>query len=318
MRVLVTGGGGFIGQYVCQRLVELDCEPVLLDRSREAGDNHSVYLGDVRDASSVSESVYHTDGVIHLAGVLGTQETIVNPLPAVETNIIGSLNVFQACALHKKRGVYIAVGNHWMNNPYSITKTTAERFALMYNKERGTKIAVVRGLNAYGPGQKSQPVRKIIPNFILPALRGEPITIYGDGSQVMDMIYVTDIADVLVRALLEDHDCYDSVFEAGTGVATTVLQIAQEVYQQTRPAVPKGTETVTKAMGLCGKDIPVGTGFHFAPMRPGEPEHSEVLGHPVTLAPLYAGRKPQLMSLSRGISLTIPYYAKQVRKEEAA
>ncbi len=74
-----------------------------------------------------------------------------------------------------------------MNNSYSITKTCAERFAWMFNREHGTRISVVRALNAYGPGQKSEPVRKIMPNFILPALRGEAIIVYGAGSQVMEI-----------------------------------------------------------------------------------------------------------------------------------
>ena len=148
MKVLVTGGNGFIGGYVCERLAALGHQPLVFDRvlraDRESGVDigRGFDLGDVRNESSVFESVYHADGVIHLAGVLGTQETIANPRPAIETNVLGSLNVFKACELHKKKCVYIAVGNHWMNNPYSISKTTAERFALMLNKERGTQIAV--------------------------------------------------------------------------------------------------------------------------------------------------------------------------------
>jgi UDP-glucose 4-epimerase len=298
MNILVTGGNGFIGRHVCDRLRALGHTPTVFDRhgstvSPAAGFiGAPVFLGDTTDAAAVSEAVYHCDAVMHLAGVLGTQETITNPLPAVQTNIVGSLNVFQACALHNKRAVYIAVGNHWMNNPYSITKTTAERFALMFNKERGTKIAVVRGMNAYGPGQKAGPVRKIIPNFIIPALKGDPLTVYGDGSQVMDMIYVDDLADVLCAALLFNHGVYDSVFEAGTGTPTTVLRIAKEVIKQ----VGGGT-------------------IHHVPMRPGEPDASRVLANPETLAPFLYSDFASLenggrgfMSLAGGIEATIPYY----------
>jgi len=271
LKVLVTGGNGFIGGYVCERLADLGHEHAIFDHVHRtpyscAHGEGGLYVGDVRDEVAVFEAVYHSDGVIHLAGVLGTQETIANPKPAIETNILGSMNVFKACELYKKKCVYVAVGNHWMNNPYSITKTTAERFALMLNKERGTQIAIVRGLNAYGPRQKIGPVRKIMPNFIVPALQGKPITIYGDGSQVMDMIYVSDLADILCRALLVEHGIYDKVFEAGTGRATTVLQIAEKVIH----AAAGGT-------------------ISFKPMRPGEPAHSEVMGDPATLKPLYPG-----------------------------
>ena len=273
MKVLVTGGNGFIGGYVCERLTALGHDAVIFDRvlgAIEGRDNpYGFALGDVRDHTAVFESVYHCDGVIHLAGVLGTQETLSDSTPAIETNILGSMNVFRACDLHKKKCVYIAVGNHWMNNPYSITKTTAERFALMLNKERGTQIAVVRGLNAYGPRQKTGPVRKIMPTFINQALRGEPIQVYGDGSQVMDMIYVEDLADILCRALLAEHGAYDRVFEAGTGRRTTVEFIARQVLAQ------MGDRATHRA------------DLQFLPMRPGEPEKSEVLANPKTLAPLY-------------------------------
>lgn len=280
MRVLVTGGGGFIGSYVCWRLAKLGHEPTPFDHHARKPDT---FLGDVRDFTAISEAVAVHDGVIHLAGVLGTAETIAEPIPAVETNIVGSLNVFRACARYQRPCVYIAVGNHWMNNSYSITKTTAERFALMFNKEHGTRIAVVRALNAYGPGQKSTPVRKIMPNFILPALAGEAITIYGDGSQVMDMIHVRDVADILCRALLLDHGVYDRVFEAGTGRPTTVNEIAQLVIK----TVGRGSVT-------------------HVPMRAGEQANSVVVGDPSTLRPL---GDFDFAPLEDGIRETVAYYA---------
>lgn len=283
MKVLITGGAGFIGSYVVDNLIERGIKVLIFDHlGRKPREDCDIFLGDTRDYTAVSEAVAMCDGVIHLAGVLGTQETISKPQPSVETNIIGGLNVFEAVKHYKIPAVYIAVGNHWMNNSYSITKTTAERFAFMYNKEHGTKIAVVRGLNAYGPRQKHHPVRKIMPNFILPALKNEPITIYGEGDQVMDMIYVADLAEILVRALLNDHKTYDSVIDAGTGRETTVKQIAEEVIRQ----VGKGS-------------------MNFVPMRPGEPEHSKVVANVDTLKPL---GELKLKTLEEGIAETIEYY----------
>ncbi len=298
-RVLVTGGSGFIGSHVVDNLLKRGIEPLIFDHGiypiRAYMDGVSIYLGDVRDSTSVSEAVSSCDGVIHLAGVLGTSETIERPLPAVETNIIGTLNVFKSCQVYSKRCSYISVGNYWMNNPYSITKDAAERFAWMFNRELGTKIAVTRALNAYGPRQKHTPIRKIIPNFVLPALRNEEIVVYGDGSQVMDMIFVEDVADVLVRALLEEHGQYlynpmseenkAPKFEAGTGRPTTVQEIAEMVVSK------------------------VGSGrIKNVPMRMGEPEHSVVLGNPETLKPLYDGKMPKLIELEDGLDRTIEYY----------
>lgn len=97
MKVLVTGGSGFIGAAVIRRLLAAGVEQVaVLDRiarHRDYAEQVQVYLGDIRDATAVTESVAHADAVIHLAGVLGTAETISNPVPAAETNVIGGLNV---------------------------------------------------------------------------------------------------------------------------------------------------------------------------------------------------------------------------------
>ena len=175
-----------------------------------------------------------------------------------------------------------------MNNSYSITKTTAERFALMFNREMGTKIAIVRALNAYGPGQSEKPVRKIVPSFICRALRGESIQVYGDGMQVMDMIWVDDVARILIAAVMVDHKEYGTVFSAGTGRRTTVLQIAGQV------------------------SLELGADIEHLPMRPGEPERSEVMGFPETLAPL--GINPESFTkLEDGLTKTIRWYQQMIR-----
>lgn len=140
MRVLVTGSSGFIARHTVDRLQDLGHEAIRFDRRGPTD-----FLGDVRDATAISEAVALCDGVLHIAGVLGTAETIDNPMPAVQTNILGSLSVFQACRQYRKRAVYVTVGNYWMNNSYSITKTTAENFAWMFNAEHGTEIAVEQG-----------------------------------------------------------------------------------------------------------------------------------------------------------------------------
>lgn len=297
MKVLITGGSGFIGGYVVDNLLARGITPVIFDRKgAKPPEGCEVHLGDTTNFTQVMESIGSTDAFVHLAGVLGTQETVQEPLPAVETNIIGGLNVFKAARHYGRRGVYIAVGNHWMNNTYSITKTTAERFALMANEEWDTEIAVVRALNAYGPRQKAHPVRKIMPNFILPALNGTPITVYGDGEQVMDMIYVADVAEILIRALLEDHKTYDSIFEAGSGERTTVNQILAAVLQEV--ATLKGVPPPAL------DDL-----IDRQPMRPGETERSVVLGDPSTLLALGVS-VDTLVPLREGIRRTVGYYSR--------
>lgn len=286
-KILITGGAGFVGSHVIRNLFRREKKVTIFDRhiKKPYRRDCNIFLGDVKDKESVFEAVYHHDGIIHFAALLGTQETISTASESVAVNIMGSLNIFDACKLHKKKAVYIGIGNHWMNNSYSITKEAAERFALMYNKEFGTEIVVVRGLNAYGPHQKSKPVRKIMPNFILPAIHNEPIFIYGNGKQVMDMIYVADLAEILVRALLMNHGNYDTVIEAGAGKDTTVNEIAECV------------------IGVCNSKSAI---VHL-PMRPGEIPDSTVKADTRTLECLDYPTE-QMIPLVEGIKRTVNWY----------
>lgn len=267
-KILVTGGNGFIGGYVVEELENRGFEPVIFDTRSPAANRHGGprlgILGDIRDATSVTEAVAHVDGAIHLAGVLGTQETIGNPRPAAETNILGGLNVLEAVTQYNVPLVNIAVGNYWMNNTYSITKNTVERFTKMFAAERGTRVITVRALNAYGPGQSvaapygNSKVRKIIPSMICRTLMSQPIEVYGDGKQIMDMVYVGDVARDLVDALElvsgSAEQRYGAVLESGTGRFTSVNDIA------------------TAVIRACG-----GGSIKYLPMRPGEPAHSTVI-----------------------------------------
>jgi UDP-glucose 4-epimerase len=289
MKILVTGGSGFIGRHVCDELLNRGHTPVILDRHVKARrEGCEQILGNTRDAETVTEAVAHADGVIHLAGVLGTAETIHNPRPAAETNVIGGLNVFEAIAQYDVPAVNIAVGNHWFNNTYSITKNAAERFALMFNAERNTRIAIVRALNAYGPGQVpavpygASKVRKIMPAFICRALTGTPIEVYGDGEQIMDMVHVSDVARTLVNALLVDHGIYDRIMDCGTGRRTTVNKIAGLVAAETGGQVT------------------------HLPMRAGERPGETVIADPTTLPAAIAGGP--FVLLEAGIEDTVDWY----------
>ena len=282
MKILITGGSGFIGSHVVENLLEKGHEVTFFDHQGRLRNDVETFLGDIRDATSVNEAISHHDAVMHLAGILGTAETVSNPLPSIETNIIGSLNVLQACRQFEKKAVDITVGNHWMLNSYSITKSAVEKFTLMFNKEYNTKVALVRGLNVYGPRQKVKPVRKIAPSFIMSALRDEELLINGDGEQIADMIYVKDIAEILVRALLMDHGIYDKIFEAGTGRRDSVNTIAKEIIRQ------------------AGKGR-----IKYVPMRQGEELRAVVLGNPETLKPLGFDT---FISLEDGLKPTIEWY----------
>lgn len=290
---LVTGGNGFIGRYTVEELLARGRSVVVLDRVQHpTPPGVELHWGDIRDATAVTEAMAHVDSWIHLAGVLGTQETIKNPVPAAETNLLGGLNILQGASQYRLPGVNIAVGNHWETNTYSITKSTMERFAAMYRQFHDLPVTTVRALNAYGPRQSvaapygTSKVRKIMPSFIMRALHGDPIEVYGDGKQIMDMIYVGDVARVLVDALelTERSGGQEMIFEAGSGRATTVLDIANCVID----AVGHGE-------------------IRHLPMRMGETPGAIVLGDPGTLAPLGI-KTGDLVPLEKGVERAVEYF----------
>jgi UDP-glucose 4-epimerase len=295
---LVTGGNGFIGRATVKELLSNGRNVVVLDpNGKPPVDGATVYLGDIRDDVAVTEAMAHADSWIHLGGVLGTQETIFNPRPAAHTNVLGGLNVLEAASQYDLPGINIAVGNWWMNNTYSITKNTVERFAEMFRDERGTKVTTVRGLNVYGPGQSVaapfgvSKVRKIMPAFICRALTGQPIEVYGDGEQIMDMIYIDDIAKTLVRALFatEENGGYPEAIEAGNGLDTNVLQIAKEV----RAAVEE----------LTGSTVAI----KHLPMRPGEVPGAVVKADTSTLTQIGVNHS-NFVTLDQGIHNTVLHF----------
>lgn len=307
MKVGITGGQGFIGSHIVNRLIECGHQVVIFDRH----DHQPIlplgaefFLGDVRDATAVVELAAHVDGIIHLAAVLGTQETISNPRPSAETNILGSLNVFEAANQYDLPVVYAGVGNHWMRTvgtgAYTISKTAAEDFTRMFNKYRNGLITTVRPVNAYGPGQSiaapygSSKVRKIMPAFICRALTGSDIEVYGDGTQVSDCVYVGDVARVFTAAL---------EYTAENGPAPEPIGVG-----------PKESVTVNDIAELVAFEAHYQTGMQevgivHLPMRPGEVPNAVVTADTSTLEILPEEYWANSFTpLSVGIQETVNHY----------
>jgi UDP-glucose 4-epimerase len=306
MKTLVTGGSGFIASWVRKELLARGHTVLVMDhqdRRQTLDDGEEFFLGDVRDATAVTEAAAHCDGIIHLAAVLGTQETISNPKPSAETNILGSLNLFEAATQYGLPVAYAGVGNHFMRlqgtGCYTITKSAAEDLARMYNLYRdGGRITIVRPVNAYGPGQSvaapygTSKVRKILPSLSCRALTGAPIEVYGDGTQISDCVYVADVATAFVQALehTAEHGPTERPVEVGPMESRTVNDIARLVRDE--------------AARLTGRN-PVG--ITHLPMRPGEVPNAIVSSDTETLKQigLDAG---DFVSLDEGIRRTVSYF----------
>jgi nucleoside-diphosphate-sugar epimerase len=265
MIVGVTGGAGFIGSWICAELEARGHTPYVLDHKGRL--EHGL-LGDVRDNTIVMEMAAHVDAIIHLAAVLGTTETIDAPHAAAETNIMGTLNVFEAASRYDLPVVFAAVGNaNIARGTYCITKSCGERFVHMYREDRGLRVTSVRPMNAYGPRQSapspfgSAKVRKIVPSFITSALSGEGMRLYGGGTQYSDTVWVGDVAKVFVTALEEaaKGNVPTHPIDVGNATPYTVLDVAQEIQ----------------------KHIP-GSTIDNVPMRTGEP-HGGAIQTPADL-----------------------------------
>jgi UDP-glucose 4-epimerase len=308
MKTLVTGGAGFIGTWIRRELLARGHQVLVLDhqdRRHQLADGEEFFLGDVRDATAVTEAAAHVDGIIHLAAVLGTQETISNPRPSAETNILGSLNVFEAGAQYNLPVVYAGVGNHAFRligtGCYTITKSAAEDLARMYNLYReGGRITIVRPVNAYGPGQSvaapygTSKVRKILPALSCRALVGTDIEVYGDGTQISDCVYVEDVAKAFVTAL--EHN-------AATGRPT---QAPVEVGPLDSRTVNDIARLVAEYAAEITAREPVG--IKHLPMRPGEVPNAVVSSDTTTLAQI-GMTAADFVPLEEGVRRTVDYYA---------
>lgn len=223
MRVLITGGSGFIGSAV-RRLLE------------SQGDGVATYDhvdgNDIMDISMLMDATVDIDAVINLAGRLGTSETFGREYPTAEVNILGAITVADVCRMRGIPMVQIGTGHKGQPNPYAITKACAEELLIARAQETGQQISVVRAYHAYGPGQKAFPphgkstVRKIMPSFICRALTGMPIEVNDSGNQIIDLIHVDEVARILVKAI---EGPYGYVLEAGTGHGVSVNRAAQDV-----------------------------------------------------------------------------------------
>ncbi len=236
----VTGLDGFIAGYVVEEAQKRGYKVIGNKRSNEENPllkDVTIYNIDMRDKAGIFSMIQHCDGVIHLAGLLGTSENLNQAELMEEVNVGGALNVLNACKNFYTPCVMIGVGNWTQLNTYSISKTTAERYGLMYAKYLNCRVNIVRALNAFGPRQKFGKINKIIPTFINKAITDQDITVYGGEKDCsdMDMVYAGDVAKVLLDVLemTDRNEANAEVYEAGSGIAYPVYEIAKKIIDLT-------------------------------------------------------------------------------------
>ncbi|MDF9743987.1 NAD-dependent epimerase/dehydratase family protein [Natrinema salsiterrestre] len=248
-RVLVTGGGGFIGSHVAEALAP-DNTVTVLDDFSTGSKAHVQFLpadrivdADVRDREAVASAVAGQDVVVHMAALMGVRRTLERPLEVLQINIDGVRNVMREAARADVERVCVAstsevygdapaapYGEDDVQAPetnYAVAKRAGERFARAYAATHDLDHTILRYFNVYGPRQDSSAYGYVIPKFVDRALSGDPIEIHGDGHQTRDFTYISDAVDCTIAAL--GPDGANETFNIGTGTETKIRTLAEAV-----------------------------------------------------------------------------------------
>jgi UDP-glucose 4-epimerase len=252
-RILVTGGAGFVGGAVVRRLVDAGAKVTVLDdlftgQAETIPGAAQFVRGSVTDDALVSELVAASSLVFHLAArnIIASTK---NPKDDFATNIGGTLNVLMAARqAGTERVVYASSTSVYGNprsipineedlivplSPYAVSKLGGEHYCLAFYESYGVPMSVVRYSNVYGPGQRpDNPYCGVVSKFLTNAFDGEPLQIHGDGLQTRDFTYIDDAVEATLLAAIHPR-AEGEVFNVGTGIETSVADLARMVGQAT-------------------------------------------------------------------------------------
>jgi len=254
LKVLVTGGVGFIGSHVVDRLFKCGFDVYVVDNLYSGSLNYlkphldsglKFFEYDVSSLSSLSHLFNMCfDVIIHLAALISVEESIKMPLKYHEVNVCGTLNMLEVARRVKvKKFIYISSAAVYGDpiflpisevhplNPksiYAASKMEGEILVNVYSKLYGFKAVSLRLFNVYGPRQRLDDYSGVIRIFLNNALKGLPLTIYGDGEQTRDFIYVDDVVDAIML-FVENDDFNFEVYNVGSGKPTKIIDLAKTV-----------------------------------------------------------------------------------------
>ncbi|MGH7665060.1 MAG: NAD-dependent epimerase/dehydratase family protein [Gemmatimonadaceae bacterium] len=312
-RVLVTGGAGFIGSHVADAFLAEGFEVEVLDdmsTGRRENVPRAARLHELdvrsREAAAIAGNGGF-DAILHLAAQIDVRKSVADPVRDASLNIIGTLNLLEAVRAGERRPRFVlastggAVYGDFVTppneedfekdpeSPYAVAKLAAEYYMAYYARVHGMDTAALRFANVYGPRQDPHGEAGVVAIFCNRILDGKPLTIFGDGKQTRDYVYVGDVARAVVltatAALPPAERLNTRAFNVGTGVATSVIELA---------------ERLRRAAGSSVKEV-------HAPARPGEQQQSFVR---IEKAGAELGWRPSV-TLERGIADTYAWFAAQ-------
>ena len=260
MRALITGGAGFIGSHLADRLLERGDQVVLLDdlsTGRLANIEHlngradaEFVLGSILNADLVDHVVSRVDTVFHLAAAVGVNLIVEKPLESLITNIRGTETVVEKAHKYGKRILVMSTSEIYGKNTsdslseeddrilgsplksrwsYSEAKAIDEILAYTYWREKGLETVIIRLFNTVGPRQTGS-YGMVVPRFVGQALRNQPVTIFGDGSQTRCFCHVSDVVGALV-SLSEHPDAFGKVFNLGGAEEISIGDLAERIIE---------------------------------------------------------------------------------------
>ena len=251
---LVTGGAGFIGSHVAERLLRDGARVRVFDNfstgrrenlsfARDAGERLEVIDGDLRDLPAVERAVRDVDVIYHQAAMRSVPRSVDDPLGANDNNVTGTLHVLDAARrLGVRRVVYASSSSVYGDNPelpkredmapspispYAVSKAATEAYARVWTKLYGVETVGLRYFNVFGPRQDpTSEYAAVIPRFIIWALRRQPLEVHGDGTQSRDFTFIENVVEANILAG-DAPDASGETFNVGCGERTSLLDVIE-------------------------------------------------------------------------------------------
>ena len=263
MRILITGGAGFIGSHLAEKLLSMGHKISVIDnlstgrfaniRHLLKNENFNYTIDSVLNREVLEKLIAENDLIYHLAAAVGVKYIIDNPLLSLRTNIVGTENVLEFANKYKKKVLITSTSEiygksvkvpfkeeddrllgstHISRWSYSSAKAIDEFLALAYYREKRLPVVIVRCFNTVGPRQTGQ-YGMVLPKFVKNALLNHPLTIYGDGKQSRCFTYVDDVVDGFIK-LMGEKKAIGEIFNIGTSEEITIEELAKKIKVKTK------------------------------------------------------------------------------------
>ncbi|MCX7607292.1 MAG: NAD-dependent epimerase/dehydratase family protein [Bacteroidia bacterium] len=273
MKILITGGAGFIGSHLAERCLELDHEVTIIDNLstgslsnlsslEKYGERFQFVFGTVEDAPLVRNLVASHDRVYHLASVVGVKRVLSEPLTTILEGLRGTDHILEAAAAYNKPTLVASTSEVYgktldyldpthahrlsedsvllLGSPvrhrwiYAITKLAKEALAIAYHRQKGSPFIVVRFFNTVGPRQ-SPAYGMVIPNLVQAAFEGRPLPVYGSGEQKRSFLHVKDAVSAIYTLLIEpSREPWGEIFNIGNPTEISIRDLAERIIALTK------------------------------------------------------------------------------------